>query len=168
MGHSIEGRFPFLDYRVAEFAARLPDSERLHGLHEKRVLRTAVSPLLPPEIVNRKKQPYRAPIVQAFVGPGAPGYVGELLEPAHLDDVGLFKADAVSALVRKCAAAGEAGVGETDEMALVGVVSTMLLHDRLVAEPALAPPAVPTRVVIGSAVQPSAGEPSAETAESLA
>ena len=39
MGHSIEGRFPFLDYRVAELAARLPDRMRLRGLEEKHVLR---------------------------------------------------------------------------------------------------------------------------------
>ena len=35
MGHSIEGRFPFLDYRVAEFAAALPYRLRLRGLEEK-------------------------------------------------------------------------------------------------------------------------------------
>ena len=39
MGHSIEGRFPFLDYRVAEFAAALPDRLRLRGLEEKYALR---------------------------------------------------------------------------------------------------------------------------------
>jgi asparagine synthase (glutamine-hydrolysing) len=152
MGHSIEGRFPFLDYRIAEFAARLPDSMRLHGLHEKRVLRKAVAELLPREIVDRKKQPYRAPIVQAFVGPDAPDYVAELLRPERLEEVGVFEPDAVSAVVRKCASAGEAGVSETDEMALVGVVSTMLLHEQLVARPVLAPHAEPTRVVVGREV----------------
>jgi hypothetical protein len=44
-------------------------------------------------------------------------------------------------------------VSETDEMALVGTISTMLLHQRLVAEPALAPEAVPTRVVVGDRVE---------------
>jgi hypothetical protein len=38
-------------------------------------------------------------------------------------------------------------------MALVGTISTMLLHQRLVAEPALAPEAVPTRVVVGDRVE---------------
>ena len=68
MGHSIEGRFPFLDYRVAELAASLPDQLRLRGLTEKYLLRKAVEHRLPAEIAARKKRPYRAPIVGAFVG----------------------------------------------------------------------------------------------------
>ena len=62
MGHSIEGRFPFLDYRVAELAARLPDRLRLRGLEEKYALRKAVAPFLPEEVHSRTKRPYRAPI----------------------------------------------------------------------------------------------------------
>lgn len=154
MGNGIEGRFPFLDYRIAEFAARLPDSLRLHGLNEKRVLRTAVRRLLPPEIVARRKQPYRAPIASAFVGPEAPAYVGELLRPERLAESGVFAPEQVAALVRKCARVGGGVVGETDEMGLVGVVSTMLLHERLIAAPLLAPPVEPTRLVIGAAVVP--------------
>ncbi len=84
MGNSIEGRFPFLDYRVAEFAAALPDTIKVRGLEEKYLLRKAAEPFLPPEISARRKRPYRAPIVSAFVGPGAPGYVRELLDPDHL------------------------------------------------------------------------------------
>ena len=42
MGNSIEGRFPFLDYRVAEFAAALPDEMKVRGLQEKYLLRKAV------------------------------------------------------------------------------------------------------------------------------
>ena len=154
MGNAVEGRFPFLDYRVAEFAARLPDSLRLQGLDEKRVLRKAVEGILPPEIVRRKKQPYRAPIARAFVGPDAPDYVRELLRPRQLADVGVFAPEQVAALVRKCSRAGDNAVGETDEMGLVGVVSTMLLHELLIAAAPLAPPAEPTRLVIGAAVVP--------------
>ena len=80
MGNSVEGRFPFLDHRVAEFAARLPDRMKLPGLREKYILRRAVQPLLPAEIVRREKRPYRAPILRAFMGPGAPAYVSELLD----------------------------------------------------------------------------------------
>jgi asparagine synthase (glutamine-hydrolysing) len=154
MGHSIEGRFPFLDYRVAEFAAALPDALRLRGLNEKYLLRKAVEHRLPPEIVSRKKRPYRAPIVAAFVGPEAPEYVREHLDPARLEAAGIFAPEAVARLVRKCeAGAARNAVGETDEMALVGVLSTMLLHDRFVASPSLAQPLVPDRVVVGSEVR---------------
>src|SRR5690606_23292794 len=42
MGNSVEGRFPFLDHRLAEFAARLPDRLRLNGLQEKYLLRKSL------------------------------------------------------------------------------------------------------------------------------
>jgi asparagine synthase (glutamine-hydrolysing) len=162
MGHSIEGRFPFLDYRVAELAAALPDQLRLRGLTEKYLLRKAEEHRLPPEIASRKKRPYRAPIVGAFVGPGAPAYVGELLDEGPLADVGLFSPEAVTRLVRKCeAGAPRDAVGETDEMALVGVLSVMLLHDRFVAGPQPAEALVPDRVVLGDRVLPRASTPAA-------
>lgn len=156
MGNSIEGRFPFLDYRVAEFAAGLPDALRLRGLNEKYLLRKAVEHRLPPEIAARKKRPYRAPIVAAFVGADAPDYVRELLAPDRLAAAGVFNPDAVARIVRKCeAGAPRDAVSETDEMALVGVLSTMLLHDRFVASPRLAEPLVPDRIVVGSDVRES-------------
>jgi asparagine synthase (glutamine-hydrolysing) len=155
MGHSIEGRFPFLDYRVAEFAAALPDSLRLRGLEEKYALRRAVSTFLPQEVYARRKRPYRAPIGQVFVGEGAPEYVRELLEPERLRRAGIFRPEAVQRVVAKFEASGGARVSETDEMALVGAISTMLLHDQLVERPALASPARPTKVVVGATTEPS-------------
>ena len=156
MGHSIEGRFPFLDYRVAEFAAALPDALRLRGLNEKYLLRKSVEHRLPKEITARKKRPYRAPIVGAFVGDGAPDYVRELLAPERLAAAGVFDPEAVGRIVRKCeAGAPRDAVSETDEMALVGVLSTMLLHDRFVASPQLADPLVPDRVVVGNELRVS-------------
>lgn len=153
MGNSVEGRFPFLDYRVAEFAARLPDRLRLQGLQEKYLLRKAVAPLLPKNISSREKRPYRSPILQAFIGPDAPTYVQELLEPTHLAKVGLFKPEAVKQLVEKCKRLASSSVGETDEMALVGIISTLLLHEQMIARPVLAPAAKATKVVIGSSSQ---------------
>jgi asparagine synthase (glutamine-hydrolysing) len=153
MGNSVEGRFPFLDYRVAEFAARLPDRLRLQGLQEKYLLRKAVAPLLPKNIGRREKRPYRSPILQAFIGPDASGYVQDLLEPNHLAEVRLFKPEAVKQLVEKCKRLAESSVGETDEMALVGIISTLLLHEQMIARPVLAPAAKATKVVIGSSSQ---------------
>jgi asparagine synthase (glutamine-hydrolysing) len=161
MGHSVEGRFPFLDYRVAEFAAALPDRMKVRWLEEKYLLRKAAEPLLPAEISARRKRPYRAPIVSAFVGPRAPDYVSELLAHGRLEDAGIFAPEAVARLVQKCESAGDAGVGETDEMGLVGTLSVMLLHERLVERPTLAAPAEPTRVVVGDAVRRAGDEPAA-------
>lgn len=150
MGNSVEGRFPYLDHRVVDFAGWLPDRMKLKGLMEKHLLRRAAAPLLPAAIAGRRKHPYRAPIVNALVGERAPDYVGELLSTARIDGAGIFSAKEVGDLLRKCETA--TSVGETDEMALVGVVSTMLLHDRFVADPRPSHIASPNRVVIGSDV----------------
>ena len=153
MANSVEGRFPFLDVHVAEFAASLPERLRLRDLEEKHLLRRAVGPLVPDEIRSRPKRPYRAPILGAFFGPGAPDYLGEMLDPEAVASAGYFEPQAVRRLVEKCKRYVDAGLGEGDEMALVGVLSTQLLHQRLVSAPRLARPAVATRVVHGGRVR---------------
>jgi asparagine synthase (glutamine-hydrolysing) len=129
MAHSVEGRFPFLDHRLLEFAARLPDSYRLSGLREKWVLRRAVADLLPEEIGKREKRPYRAPILASFFGRGAPDWPMELLSEESLADSGLLDPVPVRRLLQKCRKNLESGVSESDEMALVGVLSTLLLQN---------------------------------------
>ena len=156
MGHSIEGRFPFVDFRLAELAARLPDSLRLRGLREKYALRRVGERFLPPEIHARPKIPYRAPIRDVFFGSRSPDYVGELLRPERVEQAGVLEPAAVERVVAKFRQAGTRGVSETDEMALVGSISIMLLHEQLVARPQLAPPLRATRVVVGDESRPEA------------
>jgi len=126
MAHAVEGRFPFLDHRVVEFAAKIPARLKLRGMNEKYVLKRAVADLLPAEITQRPKQPYRAPISTSFFGPKAPTWVGEILSETALRSAGIFDASAVSRLVKKCQSVGLTSEG--DNMALVGVLSTQLLH----------------------------------------
>jgi len=66
MAHGVEGRFPFLDHRLFEFAAALPTGSRLRGLREKEILRRWASRILPPSLRTRRKQPYRAPDAPSF------------------------------------------------------------------------------------------------------
>jgi len=153
MGNAVEGRFPFLDYRLWEFAAKVPPRLLLRGLREKHLLREAVGPMLPIDIAKRQKRPYRAPILRAFVGEGAPSYVAEVLDPATLSDAGLFDAEMVGRLLAKCRANLERGVSETDEMALVAVVSGMLLHRQFVESPRLSPATHPNREVVGDKLE---------------
>jgi asparagine synthase (glutamine-hydrolysing) len=161
MGHSVEGRFPYLDFRVAELSAKLPDSLRLRGLYEKYALRRAVARHLPEQIVRRAKQPYRAPIGSVLAGPVAPEYVHDLLGRARLEQAGLLDPTAVARVVSKF----ERAAGETDQMALVGAVTLMLLHDRFVDNPRLAPPLEPNRLVVGTEiVSTGAARPAAEVA----
>lgn len=150
MANSLEGRFPFLDPHVAEFAAALPERLRVRDIREKYLLRRSLRGLLPPEINNRPKRPYRAPILRPFFGPGAPAYVAEMLAEDRVAATGLFNAPSVAKLAEKAARYAEVGLSESDEMGLVGILSTMLLHEELVRNPTLAAAASPTREVIGS------------------
>ena len=131
MAASIESRVPFLDHRVIEFANQLPARFKLRGLNEKVLLRKAMRTELPPSIGRRTKQPYRAPESACLFQDGkALPWVAELLSPQSLTDAGMFDPVAVGKLTHKCAAGRAIGFG--DNMAMVGVLSTMLLHDQFI------------------------------------
>jgi asparagine synthase (glutamine-hydrolysing) len=136
MGNSIEGRFPFLDANVMALAASLPASYKLHVLDEKHVLKKASVGLVPAAIVGRKKQPYRAPDALAFVGTEAmqkrAAWIGEALSEAAITEAGVFEGKAVTQLWRKCTEMSLTQLSNADNMALVGILSTQLLHQHFV------------------------------------
>jgi asparagine synthase (glutamine-hydrolysing) len=149
MANSVEGRFPFLDPRVVELANALPAAFKLRGLDEKHVLKRAAEGIVPASVLRRAKQPYRAPDAISFVGPGAPEWVRELTTARAVADAGVFDPRAVERLWRKCeAAAGAQQLSNADNMALVGVLSTGLLHEQLVrrSPERAAPPTIRTVV----------------------
>ena len=126
MAHSIEGRFPFLDFRLVEFCNRLPANLKLRGLTEKYLLKQVGRKWLPPEIWQRPKRPYRAPIHRSFFGDPACDYVLDLLSPEALRRTHFFKPEAVSQLVHK--ARQGLPMSETEDMALAGILSTQLVQ----------------------------------------
>lgn len=131
MARSIEGRFPFLDHRVMEFAATIPPNLKLRRMREKYILREAARPLLPEAIIDRVKQPYRAPDhVALFPGGKGLDYVEEALSPAALEEAGILMAGPVQTLVSKCHK--QQTLGMRDSMALVGSLSVQLLHREFV------------------------------------
>ncbi len=130
MAHSIEGRFPFLDFRIVEFCNRLPPDLKLRGLREKYLLKRLGRKWLPQEIWQRPKRAYRAPIHRSFFNQTTPDYVLDLLSPERIGKTGLFKPQAVGQLVQKIRQGGI--VSETDDMALAGILSTQLIHHHFV------------------------------------
>ncbi|HIE38233.1 MAG TPA: asparagine synthase (glutamine-hydrolyzing) [Anaerolineales bacterium] len=146
--NSVEGRFPFLDHRVVAFCGRLPPHLKIRGLQEKYLLRKSARELLPAEIWRRRKQPYRAPIHPAFFARPL-DYVEALLSPGALRAAGYFNPQAVNRLVKKCRAG--ARVSEGEDIALVGVLSTQLLHHLFVEHfpPRPVQPVDPLRVCRG-------------------
>ncbi len=139
MAHSIEGRFPFLDHHVIEFCNQLPPDFKLRGLNEKHILKHAVRDLLPAEIWQRQKRPYRAPIHHSFFPEGRPlDWVAEMLSSVKVEAAGCFNPLAVQVLLKKQARLGS--LGEVDEMALAGILSTQLVHHHFIESFATAVP----------------------------
>jgi asparagine synthase (glutamine-hydrolysing) len=129
MAHGVESRFPFLDPDVAAFASTLPPTLKMRALNEKSLLKQAARNLVPPDIVRRSKQPYRAPGARALLATKNE-YVRDLLEPSHVRREGIFNASSVARLVRKCCE--RETLGTTDDMALAAIISTQLIVDRFV------------------------------------
>jgi asparagine synthase (glutamine-hydrolysing) len=132
MAHSVEGRFPFLDANVASLAHALPDAYKLRVLDEKHVVKRAARGLVPDAIIDRKKQPYRAPDALAFAGAKAPDWVGDVLSDDSIKSAGVFDPGAVARLRAKVLRDGHAQFSNADNMAIVGVLSTQLLHRRFI------------------------------------
>lgn len=81
MAASIEGRTPFLDVRLAEFASALPAHWRIRGLTTKRIVRLALAPRLPAAVIQRPKNGFRLPVGAWFRGPLREPFVDLLLGP---------------------------------------------------------------------------------------
>jgi asparagine synthase (glutamine-hydrolysing) len=125
MANSVEGRYPFLDYRVVEFGAKLPARLKMKVLNEKYLLKRSCDGLVPESILRRPKQSYRAPEGRCFFDEEAPLYVQEALSPTTLDEVGVFDKRAVGLLNSKFTG-GKTGSFK-DNMGVVAVLSTQLL-----------------------------------------
>ncbi|HSN10636.1 MAG TPA: asparagine synthase (glutamine-hydrolyzing) [Propionibacteriaceae bacterium] len=132
MAHSVEGRFPFLDPEVGRYAATLPARQKILGLDEKHLLKRAFADLVPADVLRRPKQPYRAPDAGLLVAD--PDWVTDVTSQAAVARAGVFRPAMVSRLLEKARRAGPAGLGNTDSMRLVAVLSVQLLQRLLLDE----------------------------------
>ena len=108
MAHSLEARVPFCDVQLAEFALSLPDELRVRRFDKKRLLRRAVEPLLPREIVHGRKQGFSIPVA-AWLRHELRPTVDELLSPDAVRRQGVFDPAVVSRLVERHAAGEDHG-----------------------------------------------------------
>jgi asparagine synthase (glutamine-hydrolysing) len=134
MAHGVEVRYPFLDPDVVDFCAGLAPGHKLVGLHDKAALRRLASRSLPPEIWQRPKQPYRAPMTTALFGPGEPAYVSELMADASIDRLGLLDPRAARLLRDRARSRQGHLPGEREEMALVGALTLQALGQAFLVE----------------------------------
>ncbi len=100
MAVSLEVRAPFLDPRVAQFAASLPLEYKLKGNKGKYILKKAVEPLLPKNILHRPKKVFGIPIADWLKGRLNP-LMHELLDAKRLKEQGLFDEKFVQTLIKE-------------------------------------------------------------------
>ncbi len=126
MGNSVEGRYPFLDHRIIEFCSGLPDEFKIKGLEEKYLLKQVVKDVIPSSVLKRPKQAYRAPIAQALLA-DKNGFVNDILAPSKVKNVGVFNDSSVTSFISRMQKG--ASISEIDNMALMGMLSTQILHN---------------------------------------
>ena len=100
MASSVEVRVPFLDWDLAEWsAANIPPHLKLHQGTTKHILREAMRPLLPPEVLTQKKAGFGAPVDYWLANDLRP-MVDELLSPSAIERRGLFEPAEVRRLIQ--------------------------------------------------------------------
>jgi asparagine synthase (glutamine-hydrolysing) len=134
MAHSVEGRCPFLDYRVVEWAARLPNDLKLGpNMDEKWILKQAFPDTLPPSILKKPKQPYRAPDLSAFLGARDADYTEALFSESELAKLPFLNVTFAQQFLKKVRTAPAGGISQRENQAFILLLSTALLHRYFVA-----------------------------------
>jgi len=100
MAMSLECRAPFMDHELVELAARMPAHFKVHGFTMKYILKKAVKPWLPAEILNRKKRGFGAPM-GAWLRRDLKVLVQETLSERQVRTRGLFRWPVVKELIQK-------------------------------------------------------------------
>ena len=128
MGHSVEGRYPFLDHRLVEKAFAYPDDYKLKGGSQKHILRDAFRDVIPASIIDRPKQPYQAPDLKSFFIDGRLTEEAALfLSDEAVDKAGVFDKKYVTRLINKFSRRMPKQIGYRDNMLITFILSTQMI-----------------------------------------
>jgi asparagine synthase (glutamine-hydrolysing) len=129
MAHGVEGRYPFLDHSLVEWAFALPLDWKLKGYDQKYLLKEAFKDDLPPRITDRPKRPYTAPELSAFIRDGRPTErASAFLSPQRIAEYGIFDPRMVERLLFKYERRGLEGVGYRDNMLVSFILSAQMVE----------------------------------------
>ena len=98
MAHSLEVRVPFLDHKLVEFVAGIPSRLKVRGWTKKYLLKKAFAPLLPREILWRRKKGFSVPLAVWFRGALRP-FLQDWLNEDRVKRLGYFNEKAISSLL---------------------------------------------------------------------
>lgn len=99
MAHSLEVRPPFLDHRIVEFAARLPETFKIRGSKLKFILREVMRDRLPGSVMSRKKEGFDIP-AHDWLRTTLRPLLLDVLNEQEVNDSGVFSWPAVHQLLR--------------------------------------------------------------------
>lgn len=100
MANGLEGRVPFLDHRLVEWAFTVPARHKIQGTNGKALVKTALEAYLPRDILYRRKQGFNVPL-KIWMRGELRDFVRDLLTPARLQRRGIFRPQAVEAILRR-------------------------------------------------------------------
>jgi asparagine synthase (glutamine-hydrolysing) len=89
MATSVEARVPFLDHHLIEYAMRLPRALKVKGKTGKHILKRALEPILPPDVLYQPKRGFGAPVREWFRGPEGAGLIQRIMN-SQLRQRGFF------------------------------------------------------------------------------
>jgi asparagine synthase (glutamine-hydrolysing) len=98
MWHSLEVRVPFLDHKLVEFCATIPNGLKVKGREKKYLLKKAVANLLPAEVINHRKQGFDSPMTKWLQTDLKP-FVLDVLSNKNLSKHGLFNIETVNTIL---------------------------------------------------------------------
>lgn len=101
MANGLEVRLPFLDYRVVNFVATLPEGFKINPRIRKRILQDAFRDILPAEVYNRPKKGFEVPLLKWFRKELKSTIIDDLLGPSLVRDQGIFDPAEVEILKKR-------------------------------------------------------------------
>jgi asparagine synthase (glutamine-hydrolysing) len=147
LAHGVEGRSPFLDANVVNFAHSLPQAFKLKDYQqEKYILKQAFKNELPSSILQQPKQPYRAPDAVAFLTGTPPDYLDLILSTDKLNELGFIDVRFCQQLLKKLTA-NPMAISPRENQAFIQLLSVALLQHFFINKQFPAPTIKPSMTV---------------------
>ncbi len=127
LAHGIEGRYPFLDHRVVEYAFALNENYKLKGFSQKHLLRKAFEKHIPSSIINRPKRPYMSPDLKSFIRDNGPTEnTNFFLSNSLIKDYQIFNPKWIARFLKKFESGIPKNIGYRDNMIITFILSAQI------------------------------------------
>jgi asparagine synthase (glutamine-hydrolysing) len=128
MGHSIEGRVPFLDHHVVECICRQPVNQKIRGMTEKYVLREAVRDVITDTVYRRQKHPFLSPPATLNPDETFNLYVQDVLRGKVMASIPYFNQQQIVGMLDRIHGM-DAGARTAFDQILMPLVSMCVIHE---------------------------------------